>query len=43
MPHGPGRGQVVDLKSMLNEYYKLRAWDLKTGIPKKEKLRELGL
>jgi aldehyde:ferredoxin oxidoreductase len=43
MLHGPGRGQVVDLKSMLNEYYELRGWDLKTGIPKKEKLRELGL
>ena len=43
MPHGPGRGQVVDLKSMLNEYYQLRGWDLKTGIPKKEKLSELGL
>lgn len=43
MPHGPGKGQVVDLKSMLDNYYELRGWDLKTGIPKKEKLRELGL
>jgi aldehyde:ferredoxin oxidoreductase len=43
MPEGPGKGQTVDLKLMLNDYYKLREWHPKTGIPKKEKLAELGL
>jgi aldehyde:ferredoxin oxidoreductase len=33
MPHGPGKGQTVDLESMLNEYYELRRWNPKTGIP----------
>jgi len=28
---------------MLNEYYEARGWDLTTGKPSKEKLKELGL
>jgi aldehyde:ferredoxin oxidoreductase len=28
---------------MLDEYYKARGWDAKTGIPTKEKLLELEL
>jgi aldehyde:ferredoxin oxidoreductase len=28
---------------MLREYYEARGWDEETGIPKKEKLLELGL
>jgi aldehyde:ferredoxin oxidoreductase len=28
---------------MLDEYYEARGWDLKTGIPRREKLEELGL
>jgi aldehyde:ferredoxin oxidoreductase len=28
---------------MLDEYYRLRGWDVSTGWPTKEKLRELGL
>jgi aldehyde:ferredoxin oxidoreductase len=41
----PGRafGHVVYLKPMLDEYYQLRKWDIETGIPTKEKLRELDL
>jgi len=41
----PGRalGHVVYLKPMLDEYYQLRQWDVETGIPREEKLRELGL
>jgi aldehyde:ferredoxin oxidoreductase len=34
---------VVELDMMLDEYYKLRGWNLKTGIPTRAKLRELGL
>jgi len=43
MPEGPGKGQVVNLKVMLDEYYRLRGWDLETGIPKIETLEKLGL
>lgn len=42
-PGGPSKGQVVELDRMLDEYYRLRGWDLKTGLPKVAKLRELGL
>ncbi len=43
MPEGPGKGQVVNLEVMLDEYYTLRGWDLETGIPKPETLKKLGL
>ncbi len=39
---GPAIGRVVELDKMLPEYYQLRGWDAE-GIPKKEKLKELGL
>jgi aldehyde:ferredoxin oxidoreductase len=42
-PVGPAAGKTVPLDVMLNEYYKLRGWDAKTGIPTVKKLRELGL
>jgi len=42
-PSGNARGQVVELDLMLDEYYALRAWDVETGRPTPEKLRELGL
>ena len=43
MPEGNSKGQIFEMETMLNEYYTERGWDLKTGIPKKEKLKELGL
>ncbi|MFQ5820216.1 MAG: aldehyde ferredoxin oxidoreductase C-terminal domain-containing protein, partial [Candidatus Heimdallarchaeota archaeon] len=42
MPEGPGKGQVVNLDIMLNEYYKLRGWN-ENGIPTKDTLVQLGL
>ena len=42
-PKGPSKGQVVELDQMLKEYYDLRNWDLKTGYPRIEKLKELKL
>ena len=42
-PVGLPKGQVVELDQMLDEYYSWRGWDKKTGKPKKEKLKELGL
>lgn len=43
LPHGLAKGRTVDLEPMLDEYYAERGWDVKTGIPTSEKLRELGL
>jgi aldehyde:ferredoxin oxidoreductase len=36
-------GFVPDFDKMLEAYYEVRGWDPKTGVPKKEKLRTLGL
>ncbi len=43
MPEGPGKGQVANLAIMLDQYYKLRGWDIKTGKIKPEILKRLGL
>jgi len=40
---GASAGQVVELEDMLYEYYKVREWDMETGLPTARKLRELGL
>jgi aldehyde:ferredoxin oxidoreductase len=40
---GVGQGQVVDLGKVLDSYYEAMGWDIATGLPKPEKLRELGL
>jgi len=42
-PVGPAKGKVVPLKEMLDEYYRLRGWDVETGIPLPTTLRRLGL
>ncbi|MEW6522750.1 MAG: aldehyde ferredoxin oxidoreductase family protein [Bacillota bacterium] len=42
-PSGTGRGRVVELETMLDEYYVLRGWDLKTGVPTRARLLQLGL
>ncbi|TRO45830.1 hypothetical protein E2P42_00020 [Candidatus Bathyarchaeota archaeon] len=42
---GPAKGAVVtqeELDLMLDDYYNVRGWTLE-GMPKKEKLKELGL
>lgn len=43
---GASRGHTIsreDLDEMLDEYYALRGWDVKTGTPTREKLTDLGL
>lgn len=40
---GSSAGSVVELEPMLDEYYSARNWDVSTGKPTLEKLRELGL
>jgi aldehyde:ferredoxin oxidoreductase len=34
---------ISDYQAMLDEYYLARGWDIKTGIPSKATLNELGL
>jgi aldehyde:ferredoxin oxidoreductase len=41
-PRGPGKGHVVELAGMLEEYYRIRGWD-ENGVPTEEKLRDLEL
>ncbi len=41
-PAGPGKGTVVDLDTMLAQYYMIRGWD-ENGVPTPEKLAQLGL
>jgi aldehyde:ferredoxin oxidoreductase len=42
IPAGPAKGKVSRLPEMLPHYYEIRGWDA-DGIPKKEKMEELGL
>jgi len=34
---------ILDYEGMLKEYYKERGWNVKTGIPKKAKLKQLDI
>lgn len=46
LKEGASKGHLIskdDLKQMLDEYYTVRGWDLKTGKPQRKKLEELGL
>jgi aldehyde:ferredoxin oxidoreductase len=46
LKEGPSKGNFIskgDLKQMLDEYYTERGWDINTGAPTREKLKELGI
>ncbi|MEM1842701.1 MAG: aldehyde ferredoxin oxidoreductase C-terminal domain-containing protein [Ignisphaera sp.] len=43
MPTGPAKGYVCNLEDMLIEYYALRGWDYRTGLPYVETLNHLDL
>jgi aldehyde:ferredoxin oxidoreductase len=46
LPEGPAKGKVLSrtaIEDFLDEYYKLRGWDKKTGLPPIEKFNALGL
>jgi aldehyde:ferredoxin oxidoreductase len=44
LPEGPKKGQVHDiLEPLLDSWYEVHGWDVKTGIPLKERLQKLGL
>lgn len=43
---GPAKGERLErekFERMLDEYYELRGWDVRTGNPTQAKLRELGI
>ena len=42
LKEGNSRGRLVELDKMLDEYYRVRGWDVE-GKPTTEKLKELGL
>ncbi len=42
LEEGPSSGRVVDLDTLLRDYYRSRGWD-EHGVPKSSKLEELGL
>jgi aldehyde:ferredoxin oxidoreductase len=42
-PDGPCKGQVVELKPMLEEYYRQRGYDVETGFIPRARLEKLGL
>ena len=42
-PEGGAKGVKINLKPMLEEYYKLRKWDPKSGLPAREELERVGL
>jgi len=42
LPRGPAKGQTVNLRPMVEEYYRLRGWD-ENGVPLKEKIQELEM
>ncbi|MDH4266256.1 MAG: aldehyde ferredoxin oxidoreductase C-terminal domain-containing protein, partial [Deltaproteobacteria bacterium] len=43
VPDGPGQGRVVSLVPLLEQYYRVRGWDLHSGQPSAEKLESLGI
>ena len=46
LPSGPHKGQKLSRQSfekMKDEYYEIRGWNVTSGIPTREKMRELGL
>ncbi|MHA2235049.1 MAG: aldehyde ferredoxin oxidoreductase C-terminal domain-containing protein, partial [Candidatus Thorarchaeota archaeon] len=40
---GATEGHVPDIEAQLETWYKYRGWDRKSGMPPKDKLKELGL
>jgi len=43
LKEGKSKDHVVKLEAMLEDYYRVRGWDQRTGVPTKSKLEELGL
>jgi len=42
-PDGPGKGSVVPLEALKDDYYQAMGWEVSTGLPGKEICRELSI
>ena len=40
---GPGKGSVVPLEDLQDEYYRAMGWNVTTGVPGVERCQELGI
>lgn len=40
---GPLKGKTIDIDSLMSEFYNVVGWDLSTGGPTPEKMKELGI
>ncbi len=43
LPAGPTAGYAPDVDEMLRHYYRVRGWDERTGKPREETLKRLGI
>lgn len=44
IPTGPSQGQLIsDLEKMKDEFYEVCGWNLRTGIPTRERVEKLGI
>ena len=46
VPEGPAAGRVINLETLselMDQYYRARGWDVRSGIPEPKKLESLGL
>ena len=43
LENGPTKNVTVDVDTLVNDYFQNMDWDMNTGKPSKEKLKELGL
>jgi aldehyde:ferredoxin oxidoreductase len=42
-PDGPSKGQVVPLEELKDDYYRAMGWEISTGLPGEQRLKELGI
>ncbi|MBU2620926.1 MAG: aldehyde ferredoxin oxidoreductase C-terminal domain-containing protein, partial [Proteobacteria bacterium] len=43
LPGGPLKGVTVDMETIRMEFFKTAGWDIATGGPTAEKMKELGI
>jgi aldehyde:ferredoxin oxidoreductase len=43
LPNGPAKGNVFEVDTAVEDYYKARKWDMKTGNPTRKNFVQMGL
>lgn len=43
VPEGPSKGHLINLEPLKDDFYKLCGWDLNSGAPLPEKMKDAGL